>query len=73
MKALRVRKITKIISNENMFIQECIPVGCVSPALYRTRGSLSGGGLLPVDRMTDPCGNITLSQTSFGSGKYEGK
>ena len=57
--------------------QECIPVGCVAPALYRT-----GGGGLPdrnppgrrpqhtepppqVNRMTDRYKNITLPQTSF--------
>ena len=30
-------------SIENYCEQECIPVGCVPPALYRTEGSLSGG------------------------------
>ena len=33
--------------NGPKFEQECIPVGCVPPALYRTGESLSGGCLSP--------------------------
>ena len=52
--------------------QECMPVGCVPPALYRTAGSLSVQGVFcpwgslsgrpspPVDRMTDASKNISL-------------
>ena len=61
--------------------QECIPVGCLPPTLYRTGGLSPGGGLCPggsqsggssiretpspVNRMTDKCKNTTLPQTSF--------
>ena len=66
--------------------QECIPVGCVSPALYRKGGLCPQGGLCPgwvcpwvglclrdppVNRMTDRCKNITLPQTSFEGGKKD--
>ena len=61
--------------------QECIPVGCIPPALYRTgvsaqgrglylNGVSVGGGVLSVNRMTDACENITLPQTSFAGGNY---
>ena len=60
-------------------IQECILVGYVPPALYRTGGGLCPGGglcmvsfLSPLDRdppeqndLTHACENITLPQTSF--------
>ena len=62
---------------ENTFSkQECIPVGCVPPALPPQGGGLRDKDLpwtrdpppLPVDRMTDACENITLPQTSFADG-----
>ena len=54
----------------NFFKQECIPVGCVPPARYRTEGG-SRGGLCPggvsltkpllwTEWLTDRCKNITL-------------
>ena len=59
--------------------QECIPVGCVPPASVAVGdvclGSAQGERCLPrgctppVNRMTDRCKNITLSQTSFAGGK----
>ena len=51
--------------------KECIPVGCVPPALYRTGGGglCQGDPLLPVNNMTDRCKNITSPQTSLAGGK----
>ena len=47
------------IDNKHSTQQECIPVGCVPPAFYRTGGLCSGRGLC-----------ITLAQTSFAGGNY---
>ena len=55
-------------NSKQRYQQECIPVGCVPPALYRTVGGLcTGGGLcqgdpLPHPGQTDDCENITLDQ-----------
>ena len=67
-------------NSKQTYKQECIPVGCVPPALYRTGGggslsarwSLSTGVSVretPSPRgQTDDCENITLDQTSFAGG-----
>ena len=53
------------LKQEHAIRQECIPVGCIPPALYRTRG---GGSLPdrdlppPVNKITDRCKNITFPQ-----------
>ena len=57
---------------EYHFKQECIPVGCVPPALYLTGGVSVGE--TPLNReplpcgQTDTCENITLPQTTFADG-----
>ena len=47
------------IDNKHSTQQECIPVGCVPPAFYRTGVLCSGRGLC-----------ITLAQTSLAGGNY---
>ena len=55
--------------------QECIPVGCVPSALYRT-GDVSVQGVsvreppLWTEWLTHACENITLTETSFAGSKY---
>ena len=49
---------------QNMDEQECIPVGCVPPVLYRTGGSLCpGGGLYPGGSMSRR--GVSITQTPF--------
>ena len=45
--------------------QECIPVGCVPPTLYRKGGSVSGGSL---SMETYRGGSLSDRQTSFAGG-----